>query len=270
MVFILEMSQGFPGIQLTDAHRLFLQAMMWKRIGDSSEILKIFNQSLEMSGVPLPEPQQMNVTLYEFVTAINNAIKMINLSIVKCIDEVNGKCFYALISGVDNHISRLSTEYSQAELEYFKRILESIVYSDVGNISSTSVLNLTHAMDKGINKGDAQETIKKFLRDKWLCQNKGTLYLSPRCIAELDYFITTNYPDAVAKCHLCQNTVIQAVRCAACMVKLHRHCMKKYLNEQNSCPSCNRDWEEYASSSEEEEEASVPSSSFRGRKRPHE
>jgi len=184
--------------------------------------------------------------LAEFVNTINIHIRPLHLEIKKIVNEVTEVHCYALANNAESDITRLSSDYSVNELEFFKKLVEAVVESEGGCISSTEALNLTEDLERKMTKKDAQDLLEKLEKSKWVFQDKGQIYLSPRSILELDKYIQDQFPAMATKCNLCNRLCITGKNCPRCDVKLHNHCAARYFNGQsdNICPGkeCSVEW----------------------------
>ena len=61
--------------------------------------------------------------------------------IKKCICEVVGTNYYALVNQTEHPLNKLSPHYTPVQLELFKRIVEEVVTSESGTVTSIQVLN---------------------------------------------------------------------------------------------------------------------------------
>ncbi|KAK2176673.1 hypothetical protein NP493_647g00000 [Ridgeia piscesae] len=227
---------------LRDSHRLFLQSFMSRGILPSKEVRQLYQQACERFG----EASDLG-RLAEFVNRINIKISPLHLQIKKGINEVTAAQYYGLVNTAESDITRLSSTYTVNELEFYKKIIESIVDSDDGVMSSTDALNLTSQLEKKMLKKDAEDLISKFERDNWLELNpKGEIALSTRAILELDQYIQNQYPNLAVKCNMCHRLCLQGETCSRCDVKLHFSCAERYFDKQEKhhCPSsaCNAPW----------------------------
>ena len=64
-----------------------------------------------------------------------------HIQIKKCICEVKGTNYYALVNQTEHPLNKLSPLYSPAQLELFKKIIEEVLLSDSGTVTSMQVLN---------------------------------------------------------------------------------------------------------------------------------
>lgn len=227
---------------LRDSHRLFLQSFMSHGILITKDVRQLYVQACEQFG----EPSDLR-RLAEFVNTINSKISPLHLQIKKGINEVTTAQYYGLVNTAESDITRLSSTYIVNELELYKKIIESIVDSDNGLLSSTDALNLTSQLEKKMLKKDAEDLISKFERDNWLEINvNGEIALSTRAILELDQYIQAQYPNLAVKCNMCHRLCLQGETCKRCDVKLHFSCAGRYLDRQEHphCPSsaCNAPW----------------------------
>ena len=90
----------------------------------------------------------------------------------------------------------------------------------------------------------AEKLLGLWVKDKWLSQSSGNLWLGPRAVLELQPYLKRVYEDYVIDCHICMSVVLRGQSCVACDVKLHHHCAAKFFKAGNTkkCPGCKVDW----------------------------
>ncbi|CAG8762367.1 12349_t:CDS:2, partial [Dentiscutata heterogama] len=106
-----------------------------------------------------------------------------------------------------DEIAKLATEYSPAEISYFKRLIELIVTADDDAFSASSIMALKEAskIKTQLSKSAAETLLQRFVDDKWLGQRCDVL---------------------------------------ECKSRFHHHCARRYFSSQNEkvCPACKIAW----------------------------
>lgn len=226
---------------MQDAHRHFLQQFIYCGIMKGKEVRESHKKAVESVGGVYSEG---NLVL--FVKTVNDSIRTFHLEIKKAVDEVTRAQYYVLVNKAETAVTRCSSDFTANQLELFKKLIETIVASDDGFLSSTDALNLTDQLD-GIKmkKTDAAKTLESFLDKKWINEFDGNYYLSPRSTAELEVYILQQYDTAV-KCHLCQRLCLHGQNCPECDVRLHVYCASRCFRAATDavCPnaSCHVQW----------------------------
>lgn len=230
--------------EMNDSHRLFLQAILSHGIFNSTQVLEFYTLACQRIGETADKDQ-----LGEFVQTINLCIKPLSLEIKKGIGEHNGKSYYTLVNTSEQDITRLSSHYTANELEYFKKLVEIILDSDAGTVSSTKALNLGSTMEKKMNVQEVQELINKLEHYHWVEEpetKRGHICLSTRAIMELTHYMETQFPTQVVKCNLCKKLCLQGQNCSRCDARLHHFCAGRFFKDQAEphCPvsNCGAAW----------------------------
>ncbi|KAG8196667.1 hypothetical protein JTE90_006577 [Oedothorax gibbosus] len=219
-------------------HQMFLQAFMWKKVCDSEEVRMLHTKCHDSVNVPEGD-------LKIFIEKINCALQPLSMNIKKGIDELTAKQCYVLVNIADTPISRLSSEYESLDLELFKKIVSSIVESEEGKISSTTVLNfaddINKTLTKKVSRRDVNDILKKFIESGWLCEQRGYVFFSTRAIFELQHFFKENFPNSITTCVWCKNIVFQGASCISCGKKVHIYCREHYVERTGNrlCHACN-------------------------------
>lgn len=229
---------------LNDAHRMFLQGMISRRVCNQHEMQDLCELSCQNCGETAPSD---NEGFERFISKINSHIRPLHMELSKGISEDDEKLHYALINLCETPVSRMSIDYTPTDLEFFKKIVEKIVTdSDNGALSSTSILNLTNQLERRITKNNAQDLLERFIEDQWLLQKSGAVSLSIRSILELGHYIQAMYAEDITVCALCKKLVLKGQYCADsdCTVKIHKHCSKRYFKDtkDKKCPKCKTTW----------------------------
>ena len=76
------------------------------------------------------------------------------------------KILYLINFFIHNN-NRHTSEFTQPEFDLLKLILEEIVTSDSGTVSSIDCINFSSSVQK-LSKSDAQQAMEKFISSQWL------------------------------------------------------------------------------------------------------
>jgi len=236
---------------LETAHKEFLQAIMSHGIMVGRVVKEVINDIMRRHGIQSDFATYMT----NVIAAINKSLEPYNMQIKKCICEVNGTNYYALVNQTEHPLNKLSPYYTPAQLELYKKIVEEIVTSESGTVTSLQVLNFEFGEAVKFSRKEREETLTKMAEDKWLLQEEGEISLSARSIYELEVYIREVHKDDAIICPACNALVIRGQRCAndECPVRIHNHCAKKLFKAgtQRKCPSCKTAWNVVASGGEE-------------------
>ncbi|XP_022235247.1 non-structural maintenance of chromosomes element 1 homolog isoform X1 [Limulus polyphemus] len=234
---------------LGDHHRLFLQSLMCRKICSAPETEELYHTCCRNFDI---EGDQffirLNGELSQNINSINKHIKPLHMEIRKGLAEDTGMQYYALVNTTESSISRLSSDYSSADLELFKKILEKVVLADNGVISSMVVLNLTHELEKRMSKKEAEHLLARLVEDKWLIQEEGEISLSPRTLIEMDKYLKEMFGENLQTCLMCKQIVLKGKSCKDCQIKLHGHCANRCFQGRGraQCPRCGCDWPDHS------------------------
>lgn len=224
--------------------------------------------------------------MVEFLKSINTQIKGQKIKIEKGADESDGTEYLALISLVENQISKCGTIHNPIHLKFLNKLLATIVASESGLITMIEAINLCKSLADETARAKITLKIAETLIDKWNGEmilsklGRGSkLTIGVRGLLELAPFLEINYPDDCSKCHFCKRFCLRGDRCASCPIKIHEHCGKDYRKTTNKCPGCNNVWDpdtgttsntnttqQCRSSDSHEERDEIPVRTQRGRK----
>ncbi|KAI8501563.1 Non-structural maintenance of chromosomes element 1 [Branchiostoma belcheri] len=132
---------------MTDAHRMFLQSIMTHGALKAREVKALYKKCCETFNRPVEHEN-----LGKFVNEINHHVGPFSMMIQKGVSEEDGVQYYALVNMMESDITHLASDYTETELEFFKKVLDLIVDSDTGVASSTDVLNLTDLLHEEQNR----------------------------------------------------------------------------------------------------------------------
>ncbi|GLH04210.1 Non-structural maintenance of chromosomes element 1 homolog [Gryllus bimaculatus] len=185
-----------------DVHRRFLQSFVYHPINTEAEALEAYRLTCEEQG------QEMG-SLNQIVDTINATIrKYTTLEIKTIFCELTGQKYYIATNTADLKWTKNTSRYSKNEQLIFRKVLDDIVRSETGNISSITCLNVYSNVN--MSKSEMSATIAKFVRDGWFAEKKGRLYMGVRAAAELEPFITQVYQDMTSSCPLCKKLIFWA------------------------------------------------------------
>ncbi|ELU12684.1 hypothetical protein CAPTEDRAFT_226178 [Capitella teleta] len=230
---------------LEKAHKFFLQAFIANGIFTAREVHKLYRETCERFDREFCDRVHNEPDLGPFVESINMNIKPFQLEMKKAVDEANGVSSFVLVNTADNSLTKLSSTYSENELELFKKLVEKIVGSGTGSVSSIEALNLSSTCK--MKKPEAESFFTNMIEHKWLKKiPDGHYALATRCIAECDLYILQQYPDDARTCNMCCRLVIQGESCRECNTTIHKHCSQRYFKDEvvPVCPNqaCNAEW----------------------------
>ncbi|XP_032896801.1 non-structural maintenance of chromosomes element 1 homolog isoform X2 [Amblyraja radiata] len=104
---------------LNDGQRRFLQTMMSQGILEGSVTRKLHKHCCEIHKVHYRHDQ-----LDEFIKNINTHLQPLFMEIRKGMSEDDGQQYYALINLAETEITRMACDYTETELELFKKTKE--------------------------------------------------------------------------------------------------------------------------------------------------
>ncbi|XP_068763985.1 non-structural maintenance of chromosomes element 1 homolog isoform X1 [Struthio camelus] len=227
-------------VQMTDGHRRFLQVLMSHGIMEGSEARKLHRHCCEIHKVYYAHDK-----LDDFINTINIHLQPLFMQIRKGMSEDDGRVRYALVNLAETEITKMASDYTENELELFRKTMDLIILSENGFASSTEILNFADQLKtKKMKKKEAEQVLKLFVEDKWLSERNGEYTLHTRCIMEMEQYILSNYQDVARKCNICHSLAIQSQVCETCGIGMHLPCVGKYFKAQTEphCPHCNDFW----------------------------
>ncbi|XP_043349649.1 non-structural maintenance of chromosomes element 1 homolog isoform X2 [Dermochelys coriacea] len=218
--------------QMTDGHRRFLQVLMSHGIMEGSVARTLHRDCCEIHKVYYAHDK-----LDDFINVVNIHLQPFFMQIRKGMSEDDGRTYYTLVNLAETEITKMASDYTENELELFRKTMDLIIVSENGFASSTSILNLADQLKiKKMKKKEAEQVLQN-LRD-------GEYTLHTRCIMEMEQYILSNYQDLVRKCNICHSLAIQSQVCETCGIGMHLPCAGKYFKAQMEphCPHCNEFW----------------------------
>ncbi|KAH0583962.1 hypothetical protein H2248_009545 [Termitomyces sp. 'cryptogamus'] len=238
-----------------DVQRVFIQAILSRAIVSRNLAQILWEKSIDAVNAAKPELELRLPTgrdaWDEFVTKINRSLDSLDLEFRHLHDENSGTQMYALVNRKGDEIAQMATEYTAAEIAFFKAIVELIMLAPRHSfsVSSTAALREVSAIRPKTNmsKSQAEAVLGSFVAQKWLTKSKrGRYSLSTRSLLELSPYLKTTYPEELIECTICLEIITRGVACLRenCKTWMHRHCFTNFRRRQNSCPTCRIDWPE--------------------------
>jgi hypothetical protein len=213
-----------------------------------------------------------------YISAAADAISPFDYEIRSTQHQISKERIYALVNSVSDPLTQMATTHSTEEILYVRRLLDAMFETNNtrrrevmavtsmqaleakvrkgGGRQSTGEASSTQSADKGLTQGEAEQTLEKLVREKWLDRSKAGFYrLSPRALMELRSWLVDTYNDSddpeawqrIKFCEACKEIVTIGERCADldCIVRLHTICETAYWNSRPSkkCPKCDTTWD---------------------------
>lgn len=176
------------------------------------------------------------------ISSINEGIRPFKMNIVKFTGDESDEPYLVLYNMVDNHITRMSKIHTESELEYFKRVISLIVFSNDGLISKNLAVNARnelHEKNIVVSGTEAENLIARWVNEKYLNESADhEISLGVRSLVELAPYLKEYFPHNIYDCSLCKNICIQGIYCPHLSVKLHNRCAQKYFNTIQNCSEC--------------------------------
>jgi len=138
----------------------------------------------------------------------------------------------------------MQNSYNEAELEFFKLILNKIIEGEELTIAPTTALNLISQITATkLNKLRAQKLLDVWIQSSYFFKhNDNQIYLGPRILSEFKELLQGMELDYLKSCLLCKNVAIWGDRCTNCDTIFHKSCIGKFLSRSEKCPSCKKQW----------------------------
>jgi len=245
---------------MEDQHRVFLQGLMCRGILNNKEVNTLFEKSLRVCGLEVPEKRkEVTDLLVATIHVINDHLGEVGLGVRKGVDEDSGESFFMLVNtarrvvqgaGRERELGAgVQAQWSREELEYLRLVATEILQSEEKSISSRLALNLTDQVGgagqqgKRLSMEGAEAAINRLIVAKWLkVLTDGSLGLDVRFLGEMEGWMQEVLPGGVAKCQLCRKVVVRGVYCTCEEnVACHRYCIVRQARSgggQTKCKKC--------------------------------
>lgn len=224
---------------MDNSHRLFVQCFIAKPF--------MSEQDAKDTYIKCCQAFQGNDDLAnfdKFIRTANKSLQPLFLEVRKGVSEDDGKQYYGLVNVSEDQISKFATSYTSHDVEFFRKVMDLVVQSDDGTVTSVDLLHAAADLEKPMTASHAENLLELWVKDKWLSQSLGDCWLGPRGVLELHPYLKRVYEEFIVDCKLCMDIVLRGQSCAACDVKLHHHCAARYFRGRNNrkCPVCSIDW----------------------------
>lgn len=238
-------------VSAADVDRLFLQAVLSRGLLSGKLAQSIWGKSIDVvnaSNNTLNIPNTKDRGSWDaFVAKINRSLDKLDLEFRYMHDELSGKEMYAIVNRKGDEIAQMATDYTPAEITFFKAIVEQIILAprEAFSVSSLAALRELNAAKLSMTKSQAEIVLASFVSKGWLLKSKrGRYSLSTRALMELLSYLKSTYPEEILECTICQEILTRGVGChtANCQTRMHHHCLARYRRTKQVCPSCNKAW----------------------------
>ncbi|KAH9926227.1 uncharacterized protein B0H18DRAFT_1119120 [Fomitopsis serialis] len=175
-------------VSSNDVQRLFLQAVLSRRVMTREIALKLWENALTPS-------------------KINEALNPMNMEFAQMSDEITGKEMCALVNRKGDEVAQLATEYTPLEIAYFKAVLHQIMSAPNEAFCISSMAALRETNNLNMTKSQAEVVLSSFVAKGWLIKSRSVIclfefYKSPTGAAVLtqtrSIFSFTTHFDRVA------------------------------------------------------------------------
>ncbi|GLB35026.1 putative CDP-alcohol phosphatidyltransferase class-I family protein [Lyophyllum shimeji] len=245
--------RGTKMVSTDDVQRLFLQAIFSRGILSGKLAQTLWAKcvaAVQAADPDLAIPYSNSKDAWDaFVTRVNRSLDSLDLEFRHLHDENTGKEMYALVNRKGDEIAQMATEYTPAEIAYFKAIIELIMLAprESFSVSSTAALREVSAIRPKTNmsKTQAEVVLGSFVAKGWLVKSKqGRYSLSTRSLLELLPYLKSTYPDEIVECTICMEILTRGIACHTnnCKTRMHYHCFTTFRRRHNACPSCRTEW----------------------------
>ncbi|XP_052776528.1 non-structural maintenance of chromosomes element 1 homolog [Mya arenaria] len=229
---------------LRDSHRMFLQSFMSRFVLNGQEVFSLLKSCCEKYNEAFSDEEKTQLLL-DFCHLINSNISMFGMEIKKACDEMNGKSFYGLVNTTETSVALLSSQYTENELDFVKKLIEEFVKSDRGSIGSIAAMDITDSLPKKMSKVEADAFLDRLIHERWIGRTEaGRVYLGIRGLMEMEQYILEMYEEDAVRCNVCKKLCLQGEKCDCCTTKIHNHCSKRFFRDQadKRCPECQNSW----------------------------
>jgi len=225
--------------EYSDAHRHFLQALMSRHVLLKTEARQLFLQACKRINLE-PDLDKFKDEMKAFLLTINAELQPLGLEISHGRTESDGSTFYTLLNRRGGAETLACAAYDELQLQLLQQVIQEIVTSTRGDISSSTALNLVDKLPKKVSRAAAQAMLTQLEADRWLELTAGRVALHTRCILELAPYLRQHYADHVRLCGLCNMLCVRGVNCEECEARYHLHCVKGMGKNTGAAVRCKK------------------------------
>lgn len=226
---------------MRESQHLFLQTFMSKQFLTDKETIDIYNKACTAFGDDSPAENFAN-----FLDVINKSVGPFDMEIRRGISEDDGVVHFGLVNTAEDEHSKMATDYSPNDIAFFKKVMDLIVTSPDGTVSSMDTLNIAPDLEKKMGITHAEKLVEKLVKDNWMSESSGSYSLGPRAMLELHPYLKRVYEDDIVDCMICHTIAIKGQCCSQCEGKIHKRCAARYFQRraQKTCPNqqCGAVW----------------------------
>ncbi|KAG9017085.1 hypothetical protein FRB90_001815 [Tulasnella sp. 427] len=225
---------------ITTVEKLFLQAMMTRRIVSEKLAMELWRASVD--AVRKVEP---NVEALQewgpFLGNVKHLLDPLGLDIKGTVIEDTGEKALILVNLVRDEIAQLATAYTATEITFFKQIVELIVMAPNESYSAGEITCLKEGLQlpagMKVPLRHATKLLGSFAANGWLHKSKRSRYsLGPRAVVELRGYLTETYEEENLQiCPTCSGLVFKVnvpVKEANVKVKSMHHVFKRRVGPE--------------------------------------
>ncbi|KAF9227549.1 hypothetical protein BS17DRAFT_805986 [Gyrodon lividus] len=258
-----------------DVQRLFLQAVFSRGILSFEHAQVLWEKCIDAvkAANPTLDVRFSNnrAEWDRFVVTINDALNCLHLEFRHLTDEQTGLEMYAVVNTKDDEVAQMATDYTPAEIAYFKAVVEQIMLAphESYSVSSLAALREVNSLKSNMTKTQAEVVLGSLVAKGWLLKSKrGRYSLSTRTLLELLPYLKSTYPEECLECTICLEIVTRGVACntSNCQTRIHHHCFTKLRARRAQCPACGKDWPQDAKNLAPVGEAAIKNGQDEGRR----
>eukprot|EP01113_Clastostelium_recurvatum_P004161 TRINITY_DN11833_c0_g1_i2.p1 TRINITY_DN11833_c0_g1~~TRINITY_DN11833_c0_g1_i2.p1 ORF type:complete len:236 (-),score=44.54 TRINITY_DN11833_c0_g1_i2:74-781(-) len=229
---------------LSDEQKMMLQAFMAQHVLSEGDVIA------SLSKILAADPARVRVSDVDtFLSPINESLRFMNLEIKRGMDEADGMFYYGLINNKHDKVVEKATLFDIKELALYKKIMEKIVDSKKGEISSTEATNLYKGAE--LTVAQTEDCVNRLVHDRWLTNTRGQLSIGIRGILELRVYLAEEFgEDKLRQCALCSEMLVKGTPCPNedCPAIMHKGCITRWFQQPgvrkdaHKCPKCQSTW----------------------------
>lgn len=206
-----------------DIRSRFLQVLIFQPVLKVEKAVEILST--------LSKKQMSIASMERIVKGLNPQLSRY-YQMVKCVlSDITGEKYLVLVNTVSNPFTLSIPTYSDNEMKMFSLIIDQLICGEhAGGITTIDILNLSSQITPPISKSEAEQIMKKLVREDWLHNEYGTIYFGVRTTAEMTPLLLDHYRDFIRVCSRCKSVALTSVSCnnKECSAVLHFHCLEKF------------------------------------------
>ncbi|XP_024542587.1 non-structural maintenance of chromosomes element 1 homolog [Selaginella moellendorffii] len=239
---------------LDSRHHAFIQSLLARGPQPAVDCKKMFQKLFDA------RPGEVEENFFDFLKVYNKHLDFFQLEIRGSTNQHDGTQYYGVVNKLASEPAKLATQYSAAQIAYFKALVEAIVQEPSGELSSIDALNLREDQTRDSQEASSSQSVSlpklslaqrdkvlgDLAADKWLYRTEdGGVSLGIKSFLELrSVFMNLEVPF----CDVCNEAAIKAMRCQNedCSARMHSYCAKTKFQRPEiprSCASCGSEWD---------------------------